>query len=136
MAYMSQENKKSKEPLIKALLKKYGLKGSVGVKHHSTLVVNIKSGCIDFIGNYNEAGKASRSDRDFFREVTDGHIQVNPHWCQEHFTGRARDCLKELVEVMGTGNHDNSDIQTDYFDVGWYSDINIGKWDEPYTVTK
>jgi hypothetical protein len=39
MAYMSQENKKSKEPLLKAILKKYGLKGSVGVKHYSTIVL-------------------------------------------------------------------------------------------------
>jgi len=135
MAYMSQENKKSKEPLIKALLKKYGLKGSVSVRHYSTLVVNIKSGCIDFIGNYNETGKATRCGRDF-REVTDGHIQVNTHWCQEHFTGVARDCLKELIEVMDTSNHDRSDPMVDHFDVGWYININIGQWDKPYTVAK
>ena len=36
---------------------------------------------------------------------------------------------------MMVGNHNNSDISTDYFDVGWYIDINIGKWDKPYEVT-
>jgi hypothetical protein len=24
---------------------------------------------------------------------------------------------------------------TDYFDVGWYIDIKIGKWDKPYNFT-
>jgi hypothetical protein len=125
MAYMSQENKKSKEPLIKAILKKYGVKGSVSVKHYSTLVVTIKSGRIDFIGDYNATGKGTRS-------ALDGHIQVNPHWCHEHFTGEAKDCLKELRDVMDSGNHNNSEPQIDHFDVGWYVDINIGQWDKPY----
>jgi len=135
MAYMSQENKKSKEPLIKALLDKYGLKGSVGVKHYSTLVVNIRSGRIDFIGNYNATGKVKRNARDF-REVTDGHIQVNPHWCHEHFTGEAGDFLKELRDVMNSGNHDRSNPMIDHFDVGWYIDINVGQWDKPYVITE
>jgi hypothetical protein len=33
-----------------------------------------------------------------------------------------------------TGNHDRSDIQSDYFDVGWYVDVNIGSWNRPYEV--
>jgi hypothetical protein len=35
---------------------------------------------------------------------------------------------------MMVGNHDKSDVMTDYFNVGWYIDINIGKWDKPYKV--
>jgi hypothetical protein len=31
-------------------------------------------------------------------------------------------------------NHDNSDIMTDYFDVGWYVNIYVGKWNKPYNV--
>jgi hypothetical protein len=125
MAYMSQENKKSKEPLIKAILKKYGVKGSVSVKHLSTLVVSIKSGLIDFIGNYNTTGKGKRI-------TFDGYIQVNTYWCHEMFTGAAKDCLVELREVMDKGNHDNSEPMIDHFDVGWYININIGQWDKPY----
>lgn len=125
MAYMSQENKKSKEPLIKAILKKYGVKGSVSVKHLSTLVVTIKSGRIDFIGDYNTTGKGKRN-------TLDGYIQVNPYWCHEMFTGAAKDCLKEILDVMNDGNHNRSDAMIDHFDVGWYCDINIGQWDKPY----
>ena len=53
MAYVSQEMKKDLAPQIKAVLKKYGLKGSIGVRHHSSLVVNIKSGILDLVGASN-----------------------------------------------------------------------------------
>ena len=29
---------------------------------------------------------------------------------------------------MNTGNWDESDIQTDYFDVGWYLQLSLGNW--------
>jgi hypothetical protein len=29
----------------------------------------------------------------------------------------------ELRDAMNNGNHDNSDIMSDYFDVGWYVSI-------------
>ena len=25
-------------------------------------------------------------------------------------------------------------MMTDYFDVGWYISVNLGKWDKPYVV--
>lgn len=116
MAYMNQEKKKQLAPAIKKVLKKYDVKGSIAVRHHSTLVVNIKSGAVDFSEN--------------MRDRT--HCQVNPYWIDTHWSDTARDFLLELKEAMMTGNHDRSDIQTDYFDVGWYIDINIGKYNKPY----
>jgi hypothetical protein len=38
------------------------------------------------------------------------------------------------MTAMNDGNHDRSDIQTDYFDVGWYVDVNIGRWNKPYIL--
>ena len=35
---------------------------------------------------------------------------------------------------MMEGNFDNSDPQSDYFSVGWYTDINVGKWNKPYVM--
>jgi hypothetical protein len=61
-------------------------------------------------------------------------LDVNVYWYKEHFSGKALSFLKEVITVMNNGNHDNSDIQTDYFDVGWYVDVNIGTWNKPYTV--
>jgi len=130
MAYMSQQNKRSLTPAIQSILRKYGLKATLAVRHHSTLVLNIKSGPIDFVGNFNRMVEADRNNRS---TVLDGHLQVNEYWFHEHFTGQAKACLAELIEAMNVGNHDNSDAQVDFFDVGWYTHINIGKWNQPYT---
>ena len=54
MAYVSQELKAKLAPKIKAICKKYGVKASLAVRNHSVLCLNIKSGKIDFIGNFNE----------------------------------------------------------------------------------
>ena len=137
MAFMSQDNKRLLEVGIKAILTKYGLKGSLSVRHYSTLVLNIKSGKIDFIRNFNEVGLQSNINRnqdDRFQDAK-GYIQVNEFWYHEHFSGQAKECLGELIHAMNIGNHDNSDVQTDFFDIGWYSDINIGQWDKPYQYT-
>ena len=52
MAYMSQEKKKELSVGIKEVLKKYGVKGSIAVRHHSSLVVNIASGGLDFMSAF------------------------------------------------------------------------------------
>jgi hypothetical protein len=130
MAYFNQERKKAMAPKIKEILKKYGLKGSLAVRHHSTVVLNIRSGEIDFISNFNECGRVKA--RDSYQAK--GNIDVNVYWYKEHFAGRALMCLEELIPVLNQGNHNRSDIQSDYFDVGWYVDVNIGTWDKPYIL--
>jgi hypothetical protein len=139
MAYFNHERKSQKAPAIKAILKKYGVKGSLAVRHHSTFVLNIKSGSIDFIENYiktdadkNYGNKMDQNQIDYIRN--NKALDVNPYWYQEHYTGKALSFLKEVFKAMNAGNHDNSDIQSDYFDVGWYVDVNIGQWNKPYEV--
>lgn len=135
MAYMSQENKAKIAPAIKAILKKYNVKASLSVRNHMTLALNVKSGSIDFIGNFNKTVEAQPGG---FRNGTpaEGSLQVNPYWFQDHFDGVAKKFLKEVLEAMNMGNWDKSDIQSDYFNVGWYVDVNIGKWDTPYVLVK
>ena len=127
---MSQEKKKELAPAIKAVLKKYKVKGSLAVDNYSTLVLNIKSSPLDMIGEYSPK-------RDYYTpeekaKVT--NIQVNTYWYKEKYTGKTLEFLSEVIPLMNIGNHDRSDIMTDYFDVGWYVDVNIGKWDKPYEV--
>jgi hypothetical protein len=144
MAYMSQERKKELAPAIKAHCKKFGVKASIAVRHHSTLVVNIKSGPIDFLRDHAETlatrpggfRTAGYTGVDHALQSWNGYIQVNEYWLKDQHTGKALEFLEGLKELMNKGNHDNSDIMTDYFDVGWYKDINIGKWNKPYEVTK
>lgn len=134
---MSQERKAQRAPVIKAILKKYGVKGSLSVRNHSTLVLTVKSGKIDFIGNYNEVvGNTPRYMNDplGFRPVKD-YMDINPYWYQEHFTGKAKDFLKEVLDAMyGADYFDESDAQVDYFHCSHYVEVNIGKWNKPYIV--
>jgi hypothetical protein len=135
MAYMSQEKKSKISPLVKSICKKYGIKASLAVRHHSTLVLNVKSGTIDFISNFNETIENRPGG---FRNGSPAEksLQINTYWYHEHFSGKAKKFLSEILQVMNSGNHNNSDIQSDYFDVGWYVDVNIGQWNKPYTVTE
>ena len=130
MAYMSQEMKKQLAPRIKTVLKKYGMKGTISVRHYSTLVLNIKSGKLDVISNYIETVTPDH--------VVNGTLSVNPYWITSHYTGVVQQFLLELTAAMNgceeVHNHDNSDVMTDYFDVGWYISINIGQWDKPYQL--
>ena len=120
MAYISQKDKAELAPAIKAVLKKYGMKGSIAIKHHFTLVVNVASGPLDFDHTHG-----------------DGYTQVNTYWIDRHYSGDAQQFLKELLTAMrGTKWFDRSDITTDYFHVAYYTDINIGKWNKPYVQTQ
>ena len=113
MAYMNQEKKKKLAPKIKEILKKYNMKGTLSVDNYSTLNLNLKSGSIDF-----------------------GTDRINEYWYKDHFSDNpeALAFLSEVIPAMNNGNHDNSDMMTDYFDVGWYVSVNLGKWDKPYVV--
>jgi hypothetical protein len=117
MAYVSQEKKKALAPVIKAVLKKYKVKASIAVRHHSTLVVNIKEGAVPF----------KPSD----------HYQVNEYHYENQYADNPTlvSFLSELLSAMkGPEYYNNDDAMTDYFDRSHYTDINFGKWDQPYKV--
>ena len=115
MAYISQDDKKDLAPAIKAVLKKYNMKGSIGIRHHSTLVVNIQSGSIDFGRDY---------------------IQVNEYQIDRNYNGTALAFLTELAAAMkGDKWFDRSDMMTDYFCTAFYLSINVGQWNKPYICT-
>ena len=122
MAYVSQKDKVELAPSIKAVLKKYKMKASIAVRHHSTLVVNIKSGAIDFSGNYTHG---------------DQYIQVNEYWIDDHYANNtvAKNFLNELLAAMkGPKYFNNDDAQSDYFSRSHYTDINVGNWNKPYEL--
>ena len=116
MAYVSQQDKAKLAPEIKKVLSKYGMKGSISIRHHMSLVVTIQSGAIEFEHSHG-----------------DGDTQVNVYHIDSHYTGKAKAFLTELLAAMkGPEWFDKSDIMTDYFHVSHYCDINIGKWNKPY----
>tara|TARA_B110000211_G_C13839386_1_gene447184 strand:+ start:163 stop:747 length:585 start_codon:yes stop_codon:yes gene_type:complete len=117
MAYVSQADKAKLAPQIKKVLSKYGMKGSISIRHHSSLVVTLQSGAIDF--------------KDYTHG--DGYIQVNTYWIDDHYQGKAKAFLTELLAAMKGPNYFcEDDIQSDYFSRSHYTDINVGKWNKPY----
>ena len=125
MAFVSQEDKKKLAPAIKAVLKKYKMKGTLAICHHSSLVCNIKSGELDVIGALPVSEYGPRD-----------YVQVNPYWISENY-----DCptvvafLTELKAAMeGPDFFCEDDSMTDYFHRSHYIDINVGTFSKPYVL--
>jgi len=89
MAYMNQEKKAIIAAKLKPVLKKYGVKGTLSVRNHSSIVLNVKSGNVDFITDYGDAEDARKFG-----------IQVNPYWFHEHFTGKSKKFLEEAFAAL------------------------------------
>jgi hypothetical protein len=113
MAYMNQERKK----LLAAEVAKVvpsGWKYSLAVRNHSTIVMTISEAPLRLMRN-----EKSES--------------VNPYRVSEYY-GEDHPFVA-IIDALNVGNHDRSDIQTDYFDVGWYVDVQLGRWDKPFIST-
>jgi len=113
MAYISQEMKKKIAPAIKAVMKEFGIKGTISINNYSSLIVTLKEGEIDFGRDY---------------------LQIhNSHGSS--FSGNARSFVEKIFAAMkGDEWYDNSDSMTDYFDTAYYMRVNVGKWDKPYKL--
>lgn len=138
MAYMSQEKKQKIAARVKPILKAYNVKGSLRVRNHSTLVLTLRSGTLDFIHDLVDNRMSLlgevQLDKDKLREKYT--LDVNPYWFQEHYTGRSLAFLSEVFEAMKSADwYDRSDAQVDYFDTAYYVDVNIGDWNKPYALT-
>jgi len=119
MAYMNQERKAALAAELKKVMPQ-GWKYSLAVRNHSTIVLTITDAPFNILGGLG-------------REAASGHATINTHWIRECF---ADECLADVFEkiaaALNVGNHDRSDIMTDLFDVGWYVDIQVGRWDKPF----
>jgi len=118
MAYVSNEKKSQIQAALKPIFKKYGSKATVGRNSYkSTLVVNVSAGDIDFGTDYQ---------------------QVNVYWVDDHYTGKAKDFLNEVLDAIKKAGewYDESNAQIDYFNTAFYIDINIGRWDKKYVYNK
>jgi hypothetical protein len=140
MAYISQDGKAKLAPTIKAIMKKYGVKGTLSVRNGMSLVLTLKSGKIDFIENYiatsNNKGYGQPMPADQVAYIRkNGYLDVNTYWIDSHYSGKAKDFLTEIKAAMeGPDFFNEDDAQTDYFNRSHYIDILIGKWNKPYMV--
>ena len=127
MAYVDQAKKQK----IAAELKKVvpqGWKYSLAVNHHSTIVMTIASAPFDLIGAFNES--------EYFDPKTATDISVNPYHFRSHMHDQCiADIFEKFFDALNTDNFDKSDIMTDYFHVGHYVTLNIGRWNKPFINT-
>jgi hypothetical protein len=138
MAWMNQEKKAKIQAALKPILKKYGIKGTLSVRNHSSIVLTLKSGKIDFIANSNRVcgGNFYQVQRGF-KPNTTGYCDVNPYWFHEHYDGQAKEFLTEAFAALKSADYyDRSDAMTDYFDTAYYFSILVGRWNKPYQVTE
>ena len=129
MAFISQEDKKTLAPAIKAVFKKYGLKGTIAIKNHMTLCANVSAGRLDLIGAAAQIGDFRSS----------GYYQANAYRpTNEKYKDINIDIFnfyEDLKKAMkGAIWFDKSDIMTDYFHTAYYMNINIGRWNKPYKL--
>ena len=137
MAYVSQEDKRELSVGIKKVLKKYNVKGTIGVHHHSTIVVRLRSGDLDILGNYWNVYTQSveRGQIEPWNQRTEKPTSLtpNPYCVDKSYSGEVLAFLEELIaEMKGERYFNESDPMTDYFHCSHYIDIDVGNWEKPY----
>lgn len=146
MAFISQEEKKAMMPAIKAVLNKYGQKGSVRIANHSKIICTVKSGKLDILGAQKQAALLSNrfdlycpSDVDQLNWVLSRTCcEVNCYYVDENHYADSEvvKFLNELTAALkGPGYFDESDSQSDYFHCSHYVAIKIGQYDKPYVCS-
>lgn len=118
MAYINQEMKAQIKSEIDKVIKKYGKKVSysLAIKCHLRLDVTISKSEFNFLENF----------------PGDSYITVNPYFLDKYFRNEELTFLKEFIQAINSLNHDNPNPHTDYFDVGYYTNVSIGKWEKPF----
>ncbi|MEY2703525.1 MAG: Sinorhizobium phage phiM7 [Bacteroidota bacterium] len=113
MAYMSTEHAAKIRKNLKEAFP--GFKFSITKHHHSSICVSILESPLDF-------------SKDFEKNES-GYIQLNQYYLDRYSHS---DILKQMYNIINKGNFNDSDIQTDYFHVGFFVHFNIGQWNRPY----
>jgi hypothetical protein len=123
MAFMSKERKETLVSLVRKAIPA-DWKWSVRVRNHSTIVLTIRQAPIDLLQDLRDNGVEL--------DATVQHFTLNPYHYKNYMSPELGKVFDEIFTALNTGNHNNSDAMTDYFDVGWYVDVQIGEWDNPF----
>lgn len=122
MAFMSKEHKARIAAELKTIMP-HGWKYSLAIRHHMEIVMTIQSAPVDLLA---AAGKPDAKELSFTRYFRASEVFKNDPELAELF--------QKIRDALDLDNHDRSDLMTDYFDVGHYMTINIGKWDKPFKI--
>ncbi len=144
MAYISKDEvKQVRESLKKAFGKRF--KFSVIRRDAMCVCVSIMEGDIenwaDHIAHnedYSLLDAHQIQSRKYVREsIRRGHHQINEFYISENWKGEGRKVLEKILECCQVGegmyNRNAGDMGADYPDYTYFIEINIGKWNKPYT---
>ena len=138
MAYMNQDRKAGIAAELKRVIPK-SWKWSLAVRHHSTLVLTIASSPVDILGQLQVASAKRaklRDGTDYLAGATHAEVHGwNVNVYDNDFDAETNAVFARIFAALNDGNHDHSDITTDYFNVGWYVNVKVGRWDKPFIVT-
>ena len=132
MAYVSKEKKAKIAAQLKAVMPK-DWKYSLAVRHRSTIVCTIYSAPVDLIAMAYENIGLDDGFANYSKTRT--YCDVNHYYLDKHFEGAVLQTFREIKRALNCDNYDKSDAMTDYFDVGHYVDLNLGRWDKPFVFT-
>jgi hypothetical protein len=131
MAYVSKELKAEIAALLKTIVPK-NWKYSLSVRHLSTIEFNLASSDVDFLKAYNakNAKRAANEGYDFVPEEYGFTLHTSYFYgderCADNLSKEHSDIIKKIFEALNLNNHNNSDYQSDYFDVGHYVTFHVG----------
>jgi len=132
MAYMNQEKKAKIAGELKRVVPA-GWKYSLSVRHHSTIVLTISAAPVDLIAEVNACNAERARQRGDEPYINRDSVSIHPSGVERSFSA-SRDTIAKIMACLNIDNHDRSDVQSDYFDVGHYVDLQIGRWDKPFKV--
>jgi len=111
---MNQEKKAEIQALLKSAVPK-NWKWSLAVRNYSTIVFTVREAPCADLGEH------------------DGrHVEVNPYCLDKYFSESILPTAKKILAALNNKNHNRSDSQSDYFDIGHYVDFKIGSWDKKF----
>jgi len=130
MAYVSKELKaKIKTALNEVVPKTW--KWSLAIDHHSCIVMTISKGPkeLAIIPAGVEFNGTQRPERAVdSRQINDKHVDSSM------IAGETRDIVVKIVKALNTDNYDKSDSQSDYYNVGHYVTLRVGRWDKAFVA--
>ena len=139
MAYISTDDVKHIRNELKKELPQY--KFSVVRDHHSSVTISLMKGPAfkdyEYFDRYNNVTKTAN--------LSDGeHHQINQFHLEDFYGKENAEILSKIDTISRTAPaknggkvwYNDSDIQTDYFDIAYYVHINVGKWNKPYEIVE
>lgn len=132
MAYVTKETKNRIQKQLKTIMP-MSCKWSLSGTGKGRLSLNIWAADVDLIAAVNQYNQRMKQRGYIIPEKPLTYCDLHHFWDID-FGKEWNDILSKAWEAMHDGNWDRSDVQTDYFDVGWYCSINLGVFGRPFEV--